>query len=178
VKNLRRLYDRVVDLFAWLAGGLVLLIMLSITGEMVSRYLFDSALTWTLQFSEYTLLYIVFLGAPWLLREDGHPSLDLLVNKLSPQRRALARAATSLVGLAICLFVAAFSAWTTWNQFLSGASDPAMIEVPRWTLLIIIPIGSLLLGVQFGLRCADQLAQARGRTAGAAPPDPLDKASL
>ncbi|OGA53901.1 MAG: hypothetical protein A3G25_05060 [Betaproteobacteria bacterium RIFCSPLOWO2_12_FULL_63_13] len=176
--SVRRLYDRLVDLLAWLAGGLVMLITLFIAGEMASRYLFGSALTWTLQFSEYTLLYIVFLGAPWLLRHEGHPSLDLLVNKLSPRRRAQAQAVTSLLGVAICLFVAVFSAWTTWNQFVSGATDPAMIEVPKWMLLVIIPVGSLLLGVQFCIRCAGHLAIARRQDATPAPRDPFDASSL
>lgn len=142
-------FDRIIDYLAYIAGAFVIFIMLSISAEVVSRHLLDRPIAWAIQFSEYSLLYIVFLGAPWLLRRDGHPTLDILVNILTERSRALLNMAMSFVGATICFFVASASTVTTYRLFLTGARDPAIIEIPKGPLVVIIPIGACLLFIQF-----------------------------
>lgn len=150
-------FDHVINFLAYFAGALVIFIMLSISGEVISRHVLNHPIVWTVQFSEYSLLYIAFLGAPWLLKKEGHPTLDILVNLLNPRARALVNGTMSIVGAVICLFVACFSALTTLRLFQTGASDPAIIEIPKGPLVIIIPIGSFLLSIQFLRRFAVHL---------------------
>jgi len=143
------LFDRVIEYFAYVAGVLVVFVMLSISAEVVSRYLFGRSIVWSLQFCEYSLLYITFFGGAWLLKKEGHPSLDILLNYMKPKTRDAMNMIMSLVGGVICFLVACSSMVVTYQLFLTGARDPAIIEVPKGPLVAIIPIGSFLISIQF-----------------------------
>ena len=53
--------------------GLVLLICLDVTARSLRLF----ATPWTLDIAQYSLYLITFFGAPWVLREGGHISIDV-----------------------------------------------------------------------------------------------------
>ena len=69
--KLRILYNRIVDLGAILAGVLLIFLMLSVTLEVGLRYFLGRPTSWVVEICGYTLLYIPFLAAAWVLRTDG-----------------------------------------------------------------------------------------------------------
>lgn len=142
-------FDHIINLLAYLAGVFVVFIMLNIAADVACRKLVGTSLVWALEFSEYSLLFITFLGAAWLLRREGHPSLDIVVNRLNPGARALVNITMSVLGALLCLVVAGFGTATTWDLFQRGVNMATMLEPPKAPLVAIIPIGSLLLFIQF-----------------------------
>lgn len=155
--KLTTIVDHVINYLAYLAGAFVVFIMLSISGEIMGRSLLGRSIVWAVPFSEYSLLYITMLGTAWLLRREGHPSLDIVVNRLDPRAGALVNVTMSIVGAIICLVVTCSSAVTTLHLFQTGASDPAILEVPKGPLVLVIPIGSFLLSIQFVRRASGHL---------------------
>ena len=74
-----RISKRFWDGFDWLLkllanAGMVLLflMMLSVCWEVFSRYYLGRGTAWVIEFSEYSILFMTFLGTAWLLRKDGH----------------------------------------------------------------------------------------------------------
>lgn len=65
-------FDFIIEGMAVLAGVILLGITFLVTGAALVRYLGFRAPIWTLQYTEYGLLWSTFLGAAWLLREGGH----------------------------------------------------------------------------------------------------------
>lgn len=153
-------FDHTVNIGAYLAGILVVFIMLIISFEVTSRWVVERSWEWVLPFSEFSLLYITFLGTAWLLKTDGHPSLDLVVNMLKPRSQDLLNASMSIFGAIICLVVAGWGARTTWNLFQSGIHYLEVLELPIAPHAAIIPIGSFLLFIQF-LRRAHRYLKGR-----------------
>ena len=109
------IYDKVVRIFAYLCGILLGLITLSVTADVIVRKVWDTPLFGVVECSEHALVFITFLGAAWVLKQDGHVRLDLILGWLRPKRRAVLNIVTSLVGAALCLFISYRGTLTVWD---------------------------------------------------------------
>jgi TRAP-type C4-dicarboxylate transport system permease small subunit len=144
-----RVFDRVIDAGAVLAALLLVVVMLATTVKVVYRYGLHQSLIGVDQLSGTMLLYIAFLGAAWVLRRDEHVTIDLLLGQVSARARRMLLLASALIGAAVCLALAAFGALEVVSSLQRGIRIPAEIEMPRAVNLVVIPIGFLLLGLQF-----------------------------
>lgn len=138
-----------MDAFAILAASLLIFAMIIVIYEIVTRYFFNRSEVWVTEITEYSLLYITFLGTTWLLKREGHIKLDLLLNRLSSRSQDFINILTSFAGLIICAALVWYGARGTWNQFQSGYYTPTLLEIPTAPITVIIPIGSFFLFIQF-----------------------------
>jgi len=152
VKKLGDIFDTVLDALAILAGALLYFLMISIFFDVTLRFFFGRPLGWAVEFSEYTMLYIVFLGTAWVLRQEGHVAVDVVTSRLSPKIQTYLNIITSILGAIICLIITGYGVVSTLSSFQRGLTIGAMPEYPKWLLLGIIPLGSLVLAVQFARR--------------------------
>ncbi|MGI0029360.1 MAG: TRAP transporter small permease subunit, partial [Nitrososphaera sp.] len=67
----RSALDRLIDALVLVAGALLCALVFLILVDVMARYLRWFSLAWGLEASEYMLYAITFLGAPWVLREQG-----------------------------------------------------------------------------------------------------------
>jgi len=142
-------FDRLIDVMVFLSGLTMAFITAAICYEVVMRYFFLSPSVWVVQTCEYGLLWIVFLGTTWLLREKGHVTVDIIYSRLRDESRSFLNALTfSLAGIA-CSLVALFGTLYTWESIVSGINDVRAVTVPKYAVFVIIPVGSLLLAIQF-----------------------------
>src|SRR5512142_943564 len=80
-------FDRLLDVMAALAGVILVFICAAVCYTIGMRYLFTRTTIWIMQTTEYALLWIVFLGTTWLLREGGHITTDLIYTHLSERAK-------------------------------------------------------------------------------------------
>ena len=76
-----------IDAFAVLAMFILVGLVVCVSMEVVMRYFAGSPTRWVNEFSEYALLWLAFLAAPWILREDAHVKVEMLTETLSPAWR-------------------------------------------------------------------------------------------
>ena len=152
-----KLFDFVMDFLAFLAGLLLLLVTLFVSYAVVVRYLHFKPPVWVLQFTEYALLWITFLGAAWLLREGGHIKLDTLVSRLNPKRRRTLTVITDILGFIVSFIIFWFGTLHTIDLYRRAILDVKGVSVPKFALFLIIPIGGLTLLIQFGRHFFKQL---------------------
>lgn len=163
MKSLVVAWDRILDASLVVsAAGVVASTFLTLS-DIVGRQFFGAAQGWAIEISEYSLVYIAFFGAAWLLREEGHVMVEVVVELLSPRRQALIGMATSCVGVVVTGALAYFGAATTIGEYLAGT---VRTETPLkpffYPLLIPIPVGSAALCVQFARRTCAYLQQWKG----------------
>ena len=144
-----RVFDRVLDLSAGLAAALLLAVMLATTIKVIFRYVLHEGLIGIDQISGTLLLYITFLGAAWVLRREEHVTIDLLVARRSPKVRRRLCVISSIIGALICLVLTVFGTLEVISSWQKGIRIPAELEIPRAINLAVIPLGSLLLCLQF-----------------------------
>ncbi len=143
------IFDRTIGSLAALASFLILFIAVSVSTAVVMRYFLGRPIFWVIEISGYSLLYITFLTAAWLLKNEGHVKMDLLLNRLRPGAQSILNMITSAVSAIALLIVVRYSARATWEYYINDYYVPGLLEPPQWAILIIIPIGSLLLSIQF-----------------------------
>jgi len=142
-------FDRTLDFLTYLAGVLLVLIVLFIGTEVMSRLLLNRSQIWVMEFSEHFLLYITFLATAWVLRREGHVRMEFLLTRLKPRAQALLNTVTFTVSAMLCLVIAWYGAEITWDMFQRGVPRATMLETPMAPLLAIIVVGHFLLFVQF-----------------------------
>jgi TRAP-type C4-dicarboxylate transport system permease small subunit len=141
--------DKALDGMAFLAGCILIFIMLSVCADVILRTFFKMPQIWVTEVIEVMLLYITFLGTAWLLREEGHVQVDIIVSRLSPRTVSFLGIFSSLIGIFISIVLTIFGTTVTLDYYHRGIYTPSAMEIPVYLILLIIPVGSLVLLVQF-----------------------------
>jgi len=132
------------------AGAAILgLIALLITFDVLLRASGLQPLAHTLALSEYGLLYATLLGAPWLLRTQGHVHVEIVVAAVPASLRWLMVKMACLLGLIACLVVAWAAGETAYLNYTRDAFDMRSFDMPRWLLFGPIAPSFLLMAYEF-----------------------------
>jgi len=143
-------FDRIMDTLAFIAGVMLLLMTLFVCYSIITRYLGFKPPIWILQFTEYALLWITFLGAAWLLKKDGHIRIDTLVSRLNPKSFRKVGIIDDFLGFAVSGIVFWFGTLHTIDLYQRQIMDVKGVSVAKYALFLIIPLGGLTLTIQFG----------------------------
>lgn len=141
--------DKVFDAMMWLGAALFAFAMLAVCTEVVMRYFFNKPIAWILEICEYILLYMTFLVAAWVLREQSHIRVDIVVNRLEPHIQAFISIISSIVSAIVCLTIVYFSALLTWDYIREHVPSMEYLKLPAFLIIMIIPFGSLMFAIQF-----------------------------
>jgi TRAP-type C4-dicarboxylate transport system permease small subunit len=107
---------------------------------------------WTLDIAEYLLYAITFLGAPWVLREEGHIAIELVVERLPRRARRAARIASDALGALVCAVLLYYACRAFWRSYASGNLVYETFVFPEWYLYCLAPPVFLLLLLIFAGR--------------------------
>ncbi len=161
--SLSRRIDQVSHAAARLAVALVLICALVSALNAVSRYLFDLSSNAWLELQWYMFGGIVLLGAPYLLKINGHIRVDLFYSKLTYRQQLW----LDLAGL--ILFLAPFSIYmvvTSWPWFLEAwrlqETSPNAGGLLRWPVKLLLPLGFVLLTMQGASETIKRIAALKG----------------
>jgi TRAP-type C4-dicarboxylate transport system permease small subunit len=109
-----------------LLGGIVV----SITIQIVTRYLFGQPLVWVEESAGYSFIWLVFLGAAAGFKELRHIRIETFVGRLPPAPRHLLRAALYALCTGLMLMVAHY-AWEIMDVESRSNTMALPIELPR-----------------------------------------------
>lgn len=162
VKDINRLsswYNKTIVFFSYAAGVLLCLITLAVTAEILMRKFGHTSLPWVIECSEHALVWIAFAGAAWVLREDAHIKVDLVLTHLKRKPQATLNVINSFLGGLLCLFITYRSALTIFDLWKRGIYTIKTLQIPMAPLYSIICIGSLFLTIQFFIRVYNYLKE-------------------
>jgi len=149
VQLLRKLYDGLVVALAIVAGAILPTFMLIIVYQVVWRNFGMQPSAHLFTFTEYGLLFMTMLGAPWLVRERGHVYIEVLTASLPERpRRILSRCVSGLC-VVISLVLALKGLDITLTNYASNEMDVRSLYFPRWILIACIPLGFGLMAIEF-----------------------------
>ena len=145
ISTFERGLDVATDAAAWLARVLLMFQVVSITIGVILRYGADISLSWLNSANEWSLLWVAFLGAPWLEREGGHVNVDTFVSLAGDTSVWLSRWIGLLVGLGCCAVLLWFGVEVAHDKFVSQVYDFFKIRnIPVYPIYTVIPFGCLL----------------------------------
>jgi len=157
----KNLLLRWIDYTSEIGGQIGAVFMIGVTliivFEVLMRYLFNSPTTWVGETSIYFSMAIGFLALAYTFKSDGHFSITLLVDRLTPKNRCRLKVFTDFVGF---LYSATFIfKGYEMAKFAYDIEDVSsgMMQMPLWIPWSLVPLGGFLLSLQFINKLVDDV---------------------
>lgn len=147
--TLQGVFDSVLNILTYLIGIMVVLQVVSITADVIIRFLFGFSITSIIAFNEWSMVYITFLGFAWLQREGGHVNMDILIINFSEKKRILFEIFGNILGMFVSIIMVLFGTKVFLAQVIENTYD--YFKLPGFPIAIVtlaIPLGCLLLLIQ------------------------------
>ena len=140
--------DAACRLGAILAEVCLVLLLALVFHEVIARYILNKPTLYSVEISEYLLIFIAFMAAGWVLKEDKHVRMHAIISLLPVKVRYFAALFTSTIVLLFCCVLVWKGTGASWVAFKGNYHSSSLLEVPLWMPYAIIPLGSLLLALQ------------------------------
>ena len=145
----RRLFSRLNLICAILGAALLFFIAAIICFEVTVRALGGASRLWVIEVSEYALLFITFLGAPYLLEKNMHVVLDLFYNSFRGRPKRVLQLLNAGIGFAVCAVLFVIGVQVVIDQYMTGTREVTVMRPPSWWITAALPLGVGLMSVQF-----------------------------
>lgn len=139
-----RFLDRIEES---LAAALLAAITLLTFAQVVLRYGFDTGLIWALEATTYLFGWLVLIGMSIGVRTNSHIAVDLLLTVL-PTRLRKAAVLTAIALSLLYALLMLYGSATLITQLRIFGSLAHDIPLPRWILLLSLPVGFTLLSLR------------------------------
>jgi C4-dicarboxylate transporter, DctQ subunit len=149
LKAVGHIYDRIIQYLGVFSAILIGYVLAIMSLDVIMRFFFNHPLVWQSDVTIYIMVYITFFGTAWVLHNGGHVSIDMLVTRVNPGARAVLAIFSSFIGILTTLALTWYGIIASVDHFRAGSFYFAQIYIPKYLILSVIPLGSLLLLVQF-----------------------------
>lgn len=150
---LRRIAGAAIDAlvsFMAVAGCLCLFgIAGLILGDIVGRAAGLYTIPWKIDVAQYLLYFATFLAAPWVLREGGHVSVDLIAAMLPTRAADLLARVAALIGFGCSAMLVWYSLRALAQSHAAGTRVYKSLIFPEWYLYLPGPLVFALTGLIF-----------------------------
>ncbi len=141
----KSIFDQFIDLFYFLAGCILGLLVILESVDSFARYLLNKPLPWSVEIAEYSLFIITFFGAAWLLRENKHVNVEVFIEILSARVKKHIRIIVLAISCITLAFLSCFSFISTIDTYKMGAAVAKMLTIPKFIFIAIMCFGYTVL---------------------------------
>ena len=145
-------YERLLDGLMLVACLLLLGMAVMIGADVMSRNVGAGGIGVSNELSEDALYLMTLLAAPWLLRQGQHIRVDIILRTLPLRVAWLLEWLGDIVGLLCCLYFVWYGLLITAASYSAGSINIKTLVTPEWWTLAPLPLGFLLLAIEFVFR--------------------------
>lgn len=128
------------------------LIVLMMSYEVVSRYLFNAPTVWSGELCQYGMCFASLLGGGYALIKDQHVRVDIVFRFFNFKQRAFIELATWWVVVLFLLVLIWKGGELTIDAYLGDERSMTLLELPMFYSLAMVPVGAALLLIQTIIR--------------------------
>ncbi len=144
-----QLFDRFLRFLALLSGGVLLILMVYTVVDVVLRYVFNKPFSGSLEFTEFSMVLIVFLAIAYTGWTGGHIAVDLFEKYLD--RPGLRFLPSVLAFTGSVLF--AVIAWrVTLEAFGAMSQISNMLRWPHFPFRLTVAFGAAVFAVVLAIQ--------------------------
>lgn len=129
-----------------LVFSLVLMVAL-IFGQVIGRYVFSSAPSWTEEMARYIHIFQVWIGASYAVKLRQHIRVEAFITRFHGVFRQVLEVLSILVWFVMALFLAVFGTELVLSSINHGQLAPAM-QIPIWIPYLAIPLGGIGMAIR------------------------------
>jgi C4-dicarboxylate transporter DctQ subunit len=152
-----RIFSKINAAFALLGAILLLFMMFSISYGALTRTFNLPSPIWIVQINEYSLVWVCFLATAWVLSANKHVRVDILLSRFGRRTQNILLVAQDTVSALLCAVFCYLGVLSTWEHVRDKVVDVGSIDVPKSWIIVVIPLGFLLLTLQFVVRIGEDV---------------------
>jgi TRAP-type C4-dicarboxylate transport system permease small subunit len=123
-----------------------------IGADVLSRNIGGGGIPVSNELSEDILYLMTLMVAPWLLRQGQHIRVDIVLHTLPLRVAWLLEWFGDIVGFFCCLYFVWYGYFITKASYLAGSVNIKTLITPEWWTLAPLPVGFMLLAIEFIFR--------------------------
>jgi TRAP-type C4-dicarboxylate transport system permease small subunit len=139
-------------------------LMILIAREVIWRYILNKPSVFSVEISEYIMIFITFMCAGWVLHKNAHVSMTVLTDRLPVRIRISLDIVTSLLTMGVCSVIIWKGAISAVIAFTGHYRSASLIEFPLWISYSIIPVGMTILFLQYVVRIRENILRLKDLT--------------
>ena len=136
---------------AYVAGAVLLLLMLLTTADVVGRYFFNAPITGVFDLTQFAVLIMTFLGFAYCAWRGAHVVIELLYNRLGTGAQRVLDPAINLIGCAMFALIA----WRAVVQSVDVrefAEASQLLTIPFFPFYWVVAFGAGSMALVLALR--------------------------
>ncbi len=143
---INKLLEKYETALNWITSGILALLLLIVLAQIVSRYAFNSSLSWTEEASRYLMIWGVLLGVSLSYLNGYLISIETFVKRFPAAVKKIVR----VFNLLLSLFFTGILAIYGVNLCILGSQmESPALEIPYTWIYLAVPVGAALLFVLF-----------------------------
>lgn len=143
---------------AQIGGALVFLIALILLAGFVSR-ITGKPLYFTVEFTSFAMIAIVFLGFAICEENDGHVQVEVLTNRLNKQWQKITRIFALIIAIVISTYLVWSSLIEAMHSFAENEMTIGLVLIPVYPAKFIITIGLSFYFLQLFIKLVEVFRQ-------------------
>lgn len=153
MKTVYQIFVRITDgltvISGWVAALCLVAAALIVTEAVIVRKLLGISTIWQIEASVFLLIFTVFVGAPFVQKNEHHLNVDLVIIHLSPRTREITLIVVSIISC-ILTAILAWYAWPMWwETVVQNEHSESLWGPPLWIPFLFLPLGMTLLFLQY-----------------------------
>lgn len=157
--RLRQAIDAIDAVVMFIGCLMLFALMCIVVMDVTLRYIFNAPLQWSYEvISSYLMPGLFFLAVSHTLKANAHVSVDIVHNYIGRRTRYAFESLTTVVALPVFALCAWVSAQNTVKDFTDRAVSTSGLEVPTWTISLMLPLGFGLLTLRLFLNAIGYLS--------------------
>ncbi|MGI9512232.1 MAG: TRAP transporter small permease [Anderseniella sp.] len=158
MRAISKAHAALIVMLGFSAGVALACLAVLITIDVTIRNLGVGNFPWLLEVSEYVLFGATFLAAPWVLRDNAHVRVDLLLTALPRTAGRVLAGLADVLGLVISGVLTWYALRVTSDALERGDLIFKELVVPEWPFFLVVVVSGGLLVAEFALRLAKPAA--------------------
>lgn len=131
-----------------LAAYLVIYIMLTLTYEVVARYVFNAPTIWVYEINAYAFCFYTALAGGYVMLYSAHVNVEIFYERFSPRKKSLVNILTSVCFFSVIITLIWKSGYAAWESWDAKEESFSLLASPIYPSKMIIPIGATLFLLQ------------------------------
>lgn len=118
-----------------------------IFGQVIGRYVFSSAPSWTEEMARYIHIFQVWIGASYAVKLRQHIRVEAFITRFHGVYRQVLEILSIVIWFVMALFLAVFGTELVLSSINHGQLAPAM-QIPIWIPYLAIPLGGIGMAIR------------------------------
>jgi TRAP-type C4-dicarboxylate transport system permease small subunit len=127
--------------------ALLTVMTFSIFYQVIMRYIFSNAPSWTEELTRYAFIWCAYFGVSLGIKKDAHISVMAVINLLPKKGQKVMHIVANLIFLAFAVIILVLGYQTMVTVASLGRRSPAL-EIPMYLVYAALPVGFICIVVR------------------------------